>query len=299
MCQRNWPEINTRLVQNGSLDFVCNSTTIALIKRAKRSSPSDKGGRPPYPKQLILVLILLKIAYRLSYRGCEGMASSILDDFGISTPCYTTICRSMRRLRSILPPLSKRRPKVRLIDSSGFKIVGEGEWKRRVHGASYRRHWVKVHLVTDPDSGEIIDLLVTSSSCADIDAGVALLHQMSNDVKCLIGDGAYDGSRLRRGAYERGISILSPPPKHAKLSSKCYQQERNEAIRIISALGRDLLAKRLWAKLTGYSRRAGIESSFSRLKRLFGSTLFSRHEDAIVVEVYMKALLSNLWLQSN
>ncbi len=299
MCQRNWPEINTRLVQRGSLSFICNSTTIAMIKEARRCPSGQKGGRPPYPTQLILVLILLKIAYRLSYRGCEGMATSILGGFAIPLPCYTTICRSMRKLQTALPSLSKKRPKVRLIDSSGLKMAGEGEWKRKVHGASYRRRWIKVHLITDPKSGEIMDILVTLSSCGDIDAGLVLINRMPDYVKRLIGDGAYDGSRLRRMAYERGLSILAPPPCHAKQRAEFYQRERNEAIQLISALGRDRLARTLWAKISGYSQRAGVESTFSRFKRLFGSSLFSRRHEAIAVEAHMKALLSNLWLQSN
>ena len=205
----------------------------------------------------------------------------------------------MRKLQGVLPRLSNKRSKVRLIDSSGLKATGEGEWKRKVHGASYRRRWIKIHLVTDPKSGEIIDILVTLSSCADIDAGLVLLHRMPDYVKRVIGDGAYDGSRLRRTAYERGVSILAPPPCNAKLGIDGYQSERNEAIQIISALGGDRLAKTIWSKITGYSQRAAVESAFSRFKRLFGSSLFSRRHDAIAVEAHMKALLSNLWLQSN
>lgn len=82
-------------------------------------------------------------------------------------------------------------------------MAGEGEWKRKVHGASYRRRWIIVHLITDPKSGEIMDILVTLSSCDDIDAGLVLVNRMPDYVKRLSGDGLYDGSRLRRMAYEK------------------------------------------------------------------------------------------------
>jgi len=61
-------------------------------------------------------------------------------------------------MEALLPKLSSRRPKVVLIDASGIKVYGEGEWKVKVHGASKRRKWIKLHITIDAKTQEIIEL---------------------------------------------------------------------------------------------------------------------------------------------
>ena len=126
MCQRNWSQYNRSLVQRGSLTFFCDPQVIKSLRTAKKKR-SKLGGRPAYPDQLIILLIMLKISYSLTYRSCEGLAASIFSVHGIKVPSYITICRGMKRIANVLPKLSKRRPRIALVDSSGFKISGEGE----------------------------------------------------------------------------------------------------------------------------------------------------------------------------
>lgn len=297
MCQRNWRQYNANLIQRGSLSFFCHPSIIREIKKIRKKSL--KVGRPPYPNQLILILMMLKISYGLSYRSCQGMAMSLFLPHRIRVPSYSTICRGIRRLAAILPRLSKRRPRTCLIDASGFKISGEGEWKTKIHGPSYRRSWLKVHLVVDSATNEIVDLIVTPSSEADVTVGIKLLKRLATSVERLLADGAFDGFDFRRLAYEQGIEAVIPPPSHAKLKQKPYLNARNEAISIIHGLGGDDLARQLWSKLTGYCHRVKAESAFSRLKRLFGGSVFSRDTGAQIVEIWLKALLSNIWLSWN
>lgn len=294
MCQRNWRQYNASLVQRGSLSFFCHPGMIKTLKKACRQQ--KKGGRPPYSQQLILVLVLLKISYGLSYRGCQGMAVSLFAAHKIRIPSYSTICRGIKRLTNVLPRLTKRRPHTLLFDSSGFKVTGEGEWKTKVHGRSYRRSWLKVHLVVDSKTNEIVDLIVTSPSEADINVGLRLLKRISSAARQLFADGAYDGWRFRRHAYDQGIEAIVPPPTNAKLRAGRCLTTRNDAIRVIKGLGDDKSARQLWGKLTGYCHRVKVESAFSRLKRLFGAGVFSRGGAAQSVEVWLKALLSNIWL---
>jgi len=70
-----------------------------------------------------------------------------------------------------------------------------------------------------------------------------------------------------------GFSKFILPRKNAR---KINLEDRDKARSEIKGLGGDELGRKLWVKLTGYSRRALVESSFSRLKRLFGSHLYSR-----------------------
>ena len=294
MCQRNWRKYNASLVQRGSLTFFCDPKVLRSLRRARKVQGAT--GRPAFHPQLILFLLLLKLAYRLSYRACEGMAQHLFGQHKIQVPSYSTLCRRMRTLSDQLPSLSKRRPNIALLDASGFKIEGEGEWTVKIHGKSKRRAWVKVHLSVDCRSGEVIDMIVTPSNVSDVRVGVQLLKRMPRTVKEIYADGAYDGDDFRRLAYEKDITPTVPPPKNAKLRTESHQASRNDALRVIQVLGGDRVARCLWGKLTGYCHRVKVESAFSRLKRLFGERLFSRRFDAITVEVWLKALLSNIWL---
>ena len=298
MSARNWRQYNRSLIQRGSLTFFCHPTVARELRKAQRPRGSMRG-RPAYPNQLILVLILLKISYGLTYRSCTGMALSLFAESGVQIPCYSTLCRSMRRLTNCLPKLSKRRPKRFLIDSSGFKITGEGEWKVKVHGSSKRRSWVKVHLLVDSKSNEIVDLVVTPSEEADITVAKVLLRELSGPNKELLADGAYDGGPLRKLGYKQGVDIVAPPPKNAKKRKGAHLALRNEAIDLIALLGGDRVARSIWGKMTGYNHRVKAESAFSRLKRLFGASAFSQDPNAQLVELWLKAWLSNFWLNSN
>lgn len=225
------------------------------------------------------------------------MARSIFSSYGIATPSYVTICRGVRRLVKFLPRLSKRRPRIVLIDSSGFKVYGEGEWKTKVHGKSYRRKWMKVYLLVDCKTNEIIDVITDLPSKGDITGGLEFLEKLPSSVKTILADGAYDGMRFRKKAYLADVeAVIPPPPIDAKISEDHSLRERNEAIKIIAALGGDKLVRKLWAKLLGYNHRVKVESAFSRLKRLFGESLFSRNIIAKKVEVWLKALINNIWI---
>jgi len=294
MCLRNWSKYNPSLVQRGDFSLLCHSSVVKMIKKYQKKS--RKPGRPPYPSVLIFILLLLKTSYNLSYRACEGMGRAIFSCRGIKIPSYSTICRGAQLLVKNLPLLSKRRPRCFMIDSSGFKISGEGEWKTKIHGKSHRRSWVKVHILVDEKTNEIIDLVLSSPSKSDISVGLHFLENMPKTVKKVLADGGYDGQRFRKLAYLKGVEALVPPPKNALLNTTPELSERNNAIRIISRLGDDRLARRIWGKLTGYCQRVKVESAFSRLKRIFGPNLYSRGALSQKVEIWLKALISNIWL---
>ncbi len=118
-----------------------------------------------------------------------------------------------------------------------------------------------------------------------------LLSQVSDSVDTVLADGAYDGRASREANTKRGARGLIPPPKNGRIRNK--DPDRDDALRIIRALGGDQVAKSLWSKMTGYSRRALVESAFSRMKRLFGSRLFSKRSDSQSVENHLRCLLLN------
>lgn len=62
-------------------------------------------------------------------------------------PTTAALSRRAKALQVTLPVLRNTVEAVHLlVDSTGLKLFGEGEWKVRKHGYARRRRWRKVHL---------------------------------------------------------------------------------------------------------------------------------------------------------
>lgn len=118
-----------------------------------------------------------------------------------------------------------------------------------------------------------------------------VFQQIPHWVQTVIGDGAYDGKDTRNLVRTQGGRALIPPPKHAVYQGE--DPDRDQAVLDIRALGGDLIAKSIWGKLTGYSRRALVETTFSRYKKMFGERSFSRTRERQIVENRLKCVLLN------
>jgi hypothetical protein len=290
MRERNWSYYNKQLVQRGSLTFLIDPK---LFKSLSAPKKRQKGRPVEFSHSLILLLMMVKIHYRLPYRMLEGFAKSVLANWykELKLPTYSLICKRARLLKESLPKLSLRRPQTILLDASGLKVIGEGEWKVKIHGRGRPRKWIKIHLAVDSKTQEIVAHTLTSHLCSDGAMTEELLKQSGKAVKTVIADGAYDKQEVRRVIEERGCRPLIPPPKNARF--KYDGGERDEALKIIKGLGGDKQARSLWGKLTGYSQRSLIETAFSRLKRCYGDRLFSQEFERQFVESYLKCYLLN------
>ena len=291
MRERNWREYNKQLVQRGSLTFLVDPKTVKSL-RCKRAR--GKLGRPlEFSDPLILLLLMVKVHFRLPYRTLEGFSDWIVrtlrEHFEI--PCYSLICKRAKGLRSQLPKLSHRRPETVILDSSGIKICGEGEWKVKIHGRGRPRKWLKVHIAIDARTQEVVAEVTTESSCADSTMTKPLLEQAGRSVKEVLADGAYDGSKTRKTIQEHGAKASIPPPKNARYRGT--DSERDRAIAEIRGLGGDPTARSLWKKLSGHGRRSLVESTFSQFKGLFGDRLFSKTIERQKVEIRLRCLLIN------
>ena len=291
MRKRNWHKYNQDLVKRGSITFFIDSK--ALTEKPEE----NKRGRPRlFSHPLIHLLLVLKIQYRLTYRTLEGFAKSMLPHIqaDIFLPTYSLICKRASKLEALLPRLSSRRPKVVLLDATGIKVYGEGEWKVKMHGVSKRRKWIKLHIAVDEKTQEIIRLEVTKGHEADCKVGPKIIENLPKSVDTVIGDGGYDTKRCRQAIYQMGAKELIPPRKNSRLSPVLVR--RNNALLEIKGLGGDQLAREIWGKLTGYSRRAIAETSFSRLKRLYGERFFSKKVETQKVEGHIKCKMLNQML---
>lgn len=293
---RNWAEYNKSLIQRGDI-------TVWFSDDAREkwmAKPTGVKGRPQiYSDEAILCALMVKVVYHKPLRALVGFLRSLLLLLGVCLPIpsYTQICRRAARLGQQVKRLSKgRRITDIVIDSSGLKVFGEGEWKVRQHGKSKRRTWRKIHLVVCAHSQEIVLSLLTENNQSDGEAFATMGDELPSTVERGYGDGAYDKAGCYQKFRERGIAPIVPPQRGAVLhdpTEEPWMAERNDAIRAIAGLGNDDEARAIWKKLMGYHTRSLAETAMYRHKTLFGGNLMARKLDRQNGEVYAKALAMN------
>jgi hypothetical protein len=184
-----------------------------------------------------------------------------------------------------------------VIDSSGLKVFGEGEWKVRQHGYSQRRTWRKLHLGIDESSGEIVTAVMTGNDVSDGEVIEDLLDQVEGEISQVSADGAYDHKDCYIAIRNRGATATIPPRSGARIwqhgNSKGERLCRDENLRRCRKDGR---AK--WKKESGYHRRSKAENSFFRYKTIIGSTLRARKFANQATEAFIGCLILNKMLET-
>jgi len=279
MRKRNWSEYNKKLVQRGSLTFLIDPK---IMKTLGVKAQKKRKGRPlEFSDQLILILLMVKIHYKMPYRMLEGFARFFFEQFKkIKVPTYSLTCKRAKGLSTKLPKLSSCRPKTVIVDATGIKIQGEGEWKVKIHGKGRPRKWIKLHVAIDERTQEIVGEISTAATVDDGKAFPKVVRQV----------------RGRPKLREKGGKCLIPPPSNAVCHG--VDLERDDAIKMIQAFGGDKVAKSIWGKLSGYSRRALVETTFSRYKKMFGERAFSRTQERIILENRLKCVLLNKMIRA-
>ena len=256
-------------------------------------------GRPKaYCDGLIQMLLALKSVYRLPLRALQGFAMSLrrLALPALPVPNYSTLSRRAKALRVSLPVLRNFGEAVHLlVDSTGLKLFGEGEWKVRKYGYAKRRSWRKVHLGMDAGTGQVCAVLMTHRDVDDASALPELLAQIPRETKIevVIGDGAYDTIAARAAIGGCGALAIIPPVEGAVHwpASQAGAPERNEAIEHMARSG-----KQDWKDNSGYHRRSLVENLMYRLKMLTGDRLWARDVDVQDAEVAVRVGIINRML---
>lgn len=295
---RNWHEYNESLVRRGSLDFwveqgIIDSWTVKIIPPAKRK----RGAQTKYSNHAIEGTCLVGKVYHQHLRQAEGMMRSIVKQVGLNleVPDYSTLSRRGGKITIKLPTKDKERV-IAILDSTGLKVYGEGEWKVRKHGVSKRRTWVKMHISIDQD-GEVRAALITDQAVDDAEAGIKLLdqHQADNNrIEEVAADGAYDKSKFYDTCLKQNITrIIIPPRKDAKIwlhgNRKGDPHPRDENLRAIRHTSRHK-----WKQATGYHKRSLIETTMYRTKTIFGDKINSRNPNNQKTEVLLILKALNL-----
>lgn len=207
---------------------------------------------------------------------------------------YSQICRQAQLLGKNLQRLSKKKITDLVIDSTGLKVYGEGEWKVRQYGYSKRRTWRKLHLAICPESNEILFVKLTDNKTFDHKIYPQFIAPKT--VKRTYGDGAYDRMICYRANYNHGSSAIIPPQRNGKyhIGATDHLQGRNKSLLEIKGLGDDEVARKLWKKLKRYHRRSLAETCMYRFKILFGRDLKSRSFQGQQSEAYIKSQALNI-----
>ena len=156
--------------------------------------------------------------FRLAYRQAEGLIGSIVGLLGLALPVpdHTTLSRRAATLEVPRPQRSgggKTEPMHLLVDSTGLKLCGAGEWLVEKHGTRRRRSWKKLHLGVDAATGRIVASALTGRDADDGAQVDLLLDQVDGPVASFTGDGAYDQAGVYDGVAERypEAAVIIPP----------------------------------------------------------------------------------------
>jgi hypothetical protein len=286
--KRDWTNYNKQLVNRGKIHFWIRPNTQWKVPRNK------KNGHPfVYADEAIKSMLYIRFKYHQSLRELEGFFISLVEicQGSQKVPCYTQVCRRMKTLSLPQKLLEKRAVTDIVLDTTGLKIYGAGEWRAKRYGGKAR--WKKLHLAMDLKTGKLTIAEVTDEYKHDTTYMEKALKEGNNRKGKILIDGIADSGRCYELAQKHNKELITPPKRGAVLRKEEGYKKRNEAVKIIRGLGGDELARSIWGKLVGYNRRVEIESMIARWKGLYGGDLKSRTEERIIKEVKIKAMMIN------
>jgi len=194
----------------------------------------------------------------------------------LPVPDHTTLSRRGKTLVVRLPRRAQG-PLHLVLDSSGLKVYGEGEWKVRQHGWCKRRTWRKVHLSVDAQTGEVQAVMTSEAGWHDSQAAPLLLEEVDKPIASVAADGAYDRRLVYRAIQSRSPTARGaiPPRRDARIwqhgNTRAAPLPRDENLRSIRKKGR-----RAWKVDCGYHRRSLGETAVFRFKTIFSERLSAR-----------------------
>src|SRR5882762_6705121 len=212
----NWSAYNAALIARGSLTLWMDEEA---VRAWRYTGPTQRGAQYLYAEAAISCVLTLRAVYHLALRAAEGLARSVFEllEVALPVPSYSTLSRRAAALTVALGARPRSTPRHLVIDSSGFKVYGEGEWKVRLHGWSKRRTWRKLHLGVDEATGEIVAAIASEAGVSDDAVLPDLLEQVKGTIDQVSADGAYDKRRCYEAREERGAKAVIPPPRDAKI----------------------------------------------------------------------------------
>jgi hypothetical protein len=330
---RNWPEYNTALRSRGSLTLWLDEAVTFWIDPESQTHHTRHGGPPGrphrghpcvYSETAITCMLVIRAVFHLPLRAAVGFVEWALQakgykDLRVADP--STLSRRAATIEVRLPTSHRDGEPLNLVvDSTGLKVYGEGEWKTKKHGWTRHRTWRKLHIGIDADTLDIRVLEVSAPEVGDSQMLPQLLAAEHFPIAQATGDGSYDS----RACYETVASrpehplAVFPPRRERRRGQplrpdrghprpamrrtnrsyslhtwqhgncKAPPLDRDQHVRRIRRIGR-----RRWKEEVGYNSRSLVETEISRLKGIFGSAISSHKPATQLTEVRIRAAALN------
>ena len=289
----NWAAYDAGLRARGSLTVWFTAEAVEAWKAEPRTG---RGGQPRYSSLAITTALTLQAVFRLALRQTEGLIGSILALLGLdlAVPDHSTLSRRAETLE-VARPRGGRDPVHLLVDSTGLRLCGPGEWLEEKHGTKRRRAWRKLHLATDADTGRIVASGLTDKDADDGSQVGPLLDRVDGPVESFTADGAFDRDDVYAAVAARhpDAAVVVPPRSGAvpSAAAETAPTQRDGHLQSIAERGR-----MGWQRASGYNRRALAECGASRWKRVLGDGLRSRTAGRQQTEVAIAADVLNRML---
>lgn len=287
----NWRAYNAALKRRGSLVIWLDP------KMEWAAAPSGRCGRPAtFFDAAIQACLMLKALFGLPLRQTTGLVASLLKLARLNWPVpdHSTLCRRQRDLTVTIPYRPRTGALHLLIDSTGIKAMGEGEWSTRKHGASRPRQWCKVHLGIDAETLEVRAIEGEPANGSRVGDGPMLpklLEQIPPDeaIGTATADGAYDARACHAAIAAHKATAVIPTRRNGRPWKETTPgaQARNDILRTSRRLGRAI-----WRNWSGYHRRSLIKAKMRSMK-LLGERLSARTSSRQTAELQIRAALLN------
>lgn len=288
---RNWAEYNAALIQRGSFTVWLDEAIIVQWYNAEQNG--RRGASNTYSDLAIQCALTLKEVYRLPLRATQGFLSALLQlmHVSLSSPHYSTCSRRQQTLEVTIPRTVSAEARHLVVDTTGLKVFGEGEWKVRQHGYSKRRTWRKLHVAVDEATQEIVATLTTTNAVGDSEGLPRMLDQVPEPIEQVSADGSYDTRACHEAIAQRQARAAIPPRENAQPWEPNPDGSVHPRTAILERIGQ--VGRAQWKKESSYHRRSLAETAMFRLKTLFGGQLQARTFAAQVAEAYIRCAALN------
>jgi hypothetical protein len=284
----DWKTVDQRLIRRGEL--ILDLQTIKNhAKEIREMNDGKPGPRYKLSNSYIQLLAAVRYIYSMPYRQLEGYTNT-LHRLVPELPSGDYSGLRKRILKMSVDPYKglsgSSEPVTIALDSTGLKVEKAGGWIERVHGK--KKRYVKLHFAVRVDTHEVVAMEVSTDDVHDVREAAGLVDGSSRSVRVsrVIGDAAYDSSRVYSLLGERGIEVVVKPKRNARADRG--HPSRRRAVSVIRELGYGA-----WARLAGYGRRWAVETAYSTFKRLFGESVMGRSLGSITSELVGKVALYN------
>ena len=275
----NWSAYNQALVKRGNLTLWLSEDVIESWLNTEKTG--KRGRSHTFSDVAVECMLLIRSVFSLPLRQTQGLILSIMVLVGLwlPVPCYSTLSRRQNGLKVRLPRKQKSQEGIHVVvDSTGIKVFGHGEWFLRKYGSKRSqkprkdpKQWRKIHIGLDEATQEVIAVVTTERHRHDKIFLPEILDQIEEPIAQVSLDKGYDYISCYQTVQDRGGFPVIPPRKSAVISKYKSWEQRNTHLKRIQEAGLET-----WKKETNYHRRSLAETAMFRLKTIFGPKLHSR-----------------------